>query len=142
MTAEPSDSAGACPVAQSATCTNSENVILALREGIKASRELADALILRYAVTGRPARWQMRLIKAYWAVRGGTSERQLALRWLPSRYRLMVASADDPAGWTDWTRYIDGNRIPIFTCREGERRRFAFLQTHPDCIARLERRRG
>ena len=113
-----------------------------LTDRVKAGCELADALILRYAVAGRPARWQMRLIKAYWAVRGGTSERQLALRWLPSRYRLMVARPDDPDGWSDWTRCIDGKFIPIFTRREGERRRFAFLQGHPECIARLERRHG
>jgi hypothetical protein len=95
--------------------------------------------MLRAVTPGTPL-WQIRLIRIYWAVRGGTAERELALRWLPSRYRLMVADvASGP--WEERGRWINGKHIPIATRRGGERRKAEFLRLHPGCVARLERAR-
>ena len=96
-----------------------------------------DARVMLQAVTRGTPRWQIRLIKVYWAVRGGTPERELALRWLPNRYRLMAADTES-GPWVERVRWIDGKRIPIVTCRGGERRKAEFLRLHPDCVARLE----
>jgi hypothetical protein len=108
-----------------------------VKELIVACAKYVDARILRRAVSPGTPVWQIRLIKAYWALRGGTAERELALRWLPSRYRLMVADTES-GPWVERIREISGKRIPIFTRRGGERRKAEFLQLHPDCVARLE----
>lgn len=102
--------------------------------------EYLDARIMLRALKPGTPRWQKRLIRIYWAMYAGTAERQLALCWLPSRYRLMAADTEN-GPWVERVREreINGKRIPIATRREGERRRAEFLQRHPDCVARLER---
>ena len=81
--------------------------------------------------------WATRAVKFSWLVLGVGSGRELALRRLPARYRLMVSS---PEGETvEWSRCINGHKIPIRTRRAGAQRKADFLRTHPDCTARLER---
>lgn len=108
-------------------------------QAISALVSYADARVMLRAVNS-PGRVEIRAIRAWWLLRGHGSERELALRWLPSRWRLMVADSEH-GPWLDRGRWINGKRIPVFTRRAGEARRAEFLRLHPDCAARLERTR-
>lgn len=82
--------------------------------------------------------WTAKAVRVSWFLLGIGSERELALRWRRPRYQLMVAESGGEA--VEWVRYTNGHTIPICTRREGERRRVAFLRTHPECTAWVERR--
>jgi len=99
-----------------------------------------NALLLAAGRTeGRWARWAAWLLRRYWLVRGIGHERELALRWRRPRYRLMVTTFPASGEEVNWVREVDGKFIPICTRREGERRKAAFLRTHPEWSVRLER---
>ena len=81
--------------------------------------------------------WATRVVRACWVLLGVGCYREVALRRLPARYRLMVSS---PEGDTiEWSRCINGHKIPILTRHAGAQREADFLRAHPDCTARLER---
>jgi hypothetical protein len=98
-------------------------------------------LLLAGRAEGRWATGAAWLLRRYWLVRGIGHERELALRWRRPRYRLMVTTFPAGGEEVNWVREVDGKFIPICTRREGERRRAAFLRTHPGWSARLERAR-
>lgn len=98
------------------------------------TKPVTAALTLWAMRGGRVAR---RLYRAWMIFAVGGAERELALRWLPRRYRLMVAGPGEEPD--EWLHYVSGHDIPIFTRRAGQARAERFLCTHPDDSAWLER---